>query len=67
MREKGKRDKANSQMMSGWKEGGYILRNAPVLYIQLNNTVRENKNQYVTAFLAYIVQAGIFSEVGIAK
>ena len=35
----------------------------PVLYLQLDNTARENKNQYVMAFLAYLVQAGIFSEV----
>ena len=40
---------------------------APVLYLQLDNTARENKNQYVMAFLAYLVQAGIFSEVSIAK
>ena len=36
---------------------------APVLYLQLDNTARENKNQYVMAFLAYLIQAGIFSEV----
>ena len=36
---------------------------APVLYLQLDNTARENKNQYVMAFLAYLVQAGIFIEV----
>ena len=36
---------------------------APVLYLQLDNTARENKNQYVMAFLAYLVQEGIFSEV----
>ena len=40
---------------------------APVLYLQLDNTARENKNQYVMAFLAYLVQAGIFSEVSIAQ
>lgn len=28
-----------------------------------DNTSRENKNQYVLAFLAYLVQAGIFSDV----
>ena len=36
---------------------------APVLYLQFDNTARENKNQYVMTFLAYLVQAGIFSEV----
>ena len=35
----------------------------PCLYLQLDNTARENKNQYVMAFLAYLVQAGVFSEV----
>ena len=35
----------------------------PVLYLQLDNTARENKNQYVMAFLAYLVQAGVFKEV----
>lgn len=35
----------------------------PVLYLQLDNTARENKKKYVMAFLAYLVQAGIFKEV----
>lgn len=35
----------------------------PVLYLQLDNTARENKNKYVMAFLAYLVQAGVFKEV----
>ena len=34
-----------------------------MLYLQLDNTARKNKNQYILAFLAYLVQADIFSEV----
>lgn len=34
-----------------------------VLYLQLDNTARENKNKYVLAFLALLVEEGIFSEV----
>ena len=34
-----------------------------VLYLQLDNTARENKNKYVSAFLALLVEEGIFSEV----
>lgn len=33
------------------------------LYIQLDNCGRENKNQYVFAFLSLLVELGIFSEV----
>ena len=35
----------------------------PVLYLQLDNTARENKNQFVMAFLSYLVQVGVFKEV----
>ena len=35
----------------------------PALYIQLDNTARENKNQYILSFLSYLVQMKIFSEV----
>ena len=35
----------------------------PVLYLQLDNTARENKNKYLMAFLAYLVQAELFKEV----
>ena len=35
----------------------------PVLFLQLDNTARENKNQYVLAFMAYLIEMGIFSEV----
>ena len=33
------------------------------LLIQMDNCVRENKNKYVMAFLALLVELGIFSEV----
>ena len=33
------------------------------LYIQMDNCVRENKNKYVMAFLLYLVEIGIFTEV----
>ena len=35
-----------------------------VLYLQLDNTARENKNQYVMGFLALLVELGVFKEVG---
>ena len=35
----------------------------PALYLQLDNTARENKNQYVLSFLSYLVEMKIFSEV----
>jgi len=31
-----------------------------VLYLQLDNTARENKNQYMMAFLALLVQIKVF-------
>lgn len=34
-----------------------------VLYLQLDNTARENKNKYCLAFLALLVEEGVFSEV----
>ena len=34
-----------------------------VLYLQLDNTARENKNQYVMGFLALLVEMGVFKEV----
>ena len=34
-----------------------------VLYLQLDNTARENKNQYVMAFLALLVAMNVFKEV----
>ena len=30
----------------------------PVLYIQMDNTSRENKNKYVLAYFAFLVEAG---------
>lgn len=35
----------------------------PVLYLQLDNTARENKNKFLMAFLTYLVQTGVFREV----
>ena len=33
------------------------------LYLQLDNTARENKNQNVLAFLAFLIQQQVFIEV----
>jgi hypothetical protein len=35
----------------------------PVLYLQLDNTCRENKNKFVMAFLSYLVYLGIFRKI----
>ena len=35
----------------------------PVLFLQLDNTARENKNQFILAFMAYLIQIELFSEV----
>ena len=35
----------------------------PTLYIQMDNTSRENKNKYVLGFSAILVQLGIFDKV----
>lgn len=35
----------------------------PNLYLQMDNTCRENKNRYVLAFCALLVQAGVFEKV----
>ena len=35
----------------------------PVLYIQMDNTSRENKNKYVLAYFAFLVEAGAFRKV----
>jgi hypothetical protein len=34
-----------------------------VLLLQLDNTARENKNKYVMAFLAFLVDTGVFEEI----
>lgn len=33
------------------------------LFIQLDNTYKENKNQFVFAFLAYMVETNVFDRV----
>ena len=35
----------------------------PILYIQLDNTGRENKNRYVIAWCALLVEYGVYEEV----
>ena len=37
-----------------------------VLYVQMDNCCRENKNKYVFSFLAFLVQRGVFSKVKIS-
>ena len=36
---------------------------APVLYLQLDNCVRENKNNFIVCFLALLVDLNIFEKV----
>ena len=35
----------------------------PVLYIQMDNTCRDNKNKYTLTFAALLVELGIFKKV----
>lgn len=35
----------------------------PVLYIQMDNTCRDNKNKYTLTFAAILVELGIFKKV----
>ena len=35
----------------------------PVLYVQLDNTVRENKNSIVFGYLSMLVKQGVFRKV----
>ena len=37
----------------------------PVLYIQMDNTCRDNKNKYTLTFLALLVELGIFRKVNL--
>lgn len=39
----------------------------PTLYIQMDNTARENKNKYVFGFCALLVQMGVFEKVCVIK
>ena len=36
----------------------------PILYVQMDNCWRENKNKYVITFLCLLVENGIFEKVG---
>lgn len=35
------------------------------MFIQLDNTYKENKNQFVFAFMAYLVETSVFDEVSL--
>lgn len=37
----------------------------PVLYVQMDNTCRDNKNKFVLTFVALLVEAGIFRKVSV--
>ncbi|XP_062581892.1 uncharacterized protein LOC134243670 [Saccostrea cucullata] len=37
-----------------------------VLYLQMDNCARENKNRYLLAFMCYLVECGIFRKVKIS-
>jgi hypothetical protein len=41
------------------------LRWPSKLYVQLDNTSKDNKNQYVFGYLSYLVQSGVFREVDV--
>ena len=36
---------------------------APVLFLQLDNTTKQNKGRYLMAFLAYLVRMGVLKRV----
>ncbi len=42
------------------EENGYL---PPVLYLQLDNTCRENKNKFVFSVLSYLVAMGVFKKI----
>ncbi len=35
----------------------------PILYLQLDNTARENKNKYVMSYLHMLVNLGVFEKI----
>lgn len=35
----------------------------PVLYVQMDNTSRENKNKFVLGYFSYLIEAGVFTKV----
>ena len=43
-----------------------VNRVGKVLYLQLDNTSGDNKNRYVMAFLAFLVQIRIFEKVKVS-
>ena len=42
---------------------GDFSRLPPILFVQMDNTGRENKNNIMTAFLAFLVEQGYVGEV----
>lgn len=38
----------------------------PVLYLQMDNTSKENKNKYVLGYFSFLVQVGIFRKVSVS-
>ena len=50
----------NNVLVAHFKSAGRL---PPVLYIQMDNTSRENKNRYVLGYCAFLVQSRIFRKV----
>lgn len=46
----------------------YMLRESlpDVLYLQMDNCARENKNRYLLAFMAYLVEKGVFRKIKVS-
>ena len=40
---------------------------APILCLQLDNTVKENKSRYVMAYLQALVDCGLFQEINVSR
>lgn len=51
----------NKVLVSHMERNNGIL--PPVLYVQMDNTSRENKNKFVMGYFALLVEAGIFRKV----
>jgi hypothetical protein len=43
------------------QEEGYTL--PPVLYLQADNCIKDNKNKYVMGYIAHLVESNIFKKV----